>query len=65
MANLHVTVEPDSQNIVGVANIKAPLEKVFRAYTDPTLFGKWFGRGHETEVHVFDARTGGERLARP
>ena len=41
MATLEVTVPADSQNIFGVVRIQAPLDKVFRAYTDETLFAKW------------------------
>lgn len=37
MATLKVTVPERTQNIVGIATIQAPLERVFRAYTDPAF----------------------------
>jgi uncharacterized protein YndB with AHSA1/START domain len=45
--------------------IRAPREKVFAAWTKPSLLTKWWGPGHVTctEAHV-DLREGGEyRLA--
>ncbi|WP_158516725.1 hypothetical protein [Scytonema hofmannii] len=33
MAHLKVTVPENSQNILGIVTINAPLEKVFEAYT--------------------------------
>lgn len=59
MATLTVTVPDNSQNIQGVAVIKAPLERVFEAHTNAELFKQWFGRGNDMTVHHFDARTGG------
>lgn len=59
MATLKVTVPEGAQNIIGVATIEAPREKVFQAYTDPTLFTKWWGRGHDMKVFRFDCREGG------
>lgn len=59
MAELTVTVPEHSQNIHGVAVIKAPLEKVFEAHTNPDLFTKWFARGNDATLHTFDARSGG------
>lgn len=38
----------------------APVDKVFRAHTDPELFARWIGpRDLTTEVVRFDAVTGG------
>ncbi|MBL8158927.1 SRPBCC domain-containing protein [Candidatus Saccharibacteria bacterium] len=59
MATLKVEAPAGSQNILGTAVIKAPLAKVFKAYTDPELFKKWWGRGHEVKVYEFNAVTGG------
>lgn len=59
MAKLEVTIPENSQNVLGVATLNAPLEKVFRAYTDETLFAKWWGRGNPLKVHRFDCRDGG------
>jgi uncharacterized protein YndB with AHSA1/START domain len=39
---------------------EAPVAAVFRAYTDPALFAQWVGpRRLTTEIHQFDAVTGG------
>jgi uncharacterized protein YndB with AHSA1/START domain len=59
MAELKITVPDDAQNIVGLATIRAPLEKVFRAHVEPELFTRWWGRGHAMRVHHFDCRSGG------
>jgi uncharacterized protein YndB with AHSA1/START domain len=59
MATLKVTVPENSQNIVGLVTIKAPLEKVFGAYTDQALFAKWWGRGHRLKVVRFECKDGG------
>ena len=59
MAKLTLTVPEQSQNIQGVAVIKAPLEKVFEAHTNADLFKQWFARGNDATIHKFDARSGG------
>ncbi|MGW8368772.1 MAG: SRPBCC domain-containing protein [Gammaproteobacteria bacterium] len=59
MADLKVTVPEESQNILGVATISAPLENVFRAHVDPELFARWWCRGHTMAVRHFDCRDGG------
>ena len=44
-----------------VREFDAPRERVFRAWTDPTLFARWIGpRSIDTTIEVWDARTGGE-----
>jgi uncharacterized protein YndB with AHSA1/START domain len=38
----------------------APVEKVFRAHTDPDLVTQWMGpRGTEMQIDHYDCRTGG------
>jgi len=59
MATLKVNVPNNSQNIEGIATIKAPLAKVFRAHTDETLFPQWWCRGNPMKVYRFDCRDGG------
>ncbi len=59
MAYLKVNAPENSQNIYGVVTIRAPLEKVFAAYTDVDLFSKWWCRGNPMKVHQFEARNGG------
>jgi uncharacterized protein YndB with AHSA1/START domain len=39
---------------------EAPRDLVFRAYTDPELYGQWIGpRGYSTKVERFESRNGG------
>ena len=59
MATLKVTIPENSQNIDGVATIRAPLDKVFAAYTDEKLMAQWWCRGNPMTVHRFDCRDGG------
>jgi uncharacterized protein YndB with AHSA1/START domain len=41
--------------------IDAPRELVYRAYTDPKLFARWWGPSrYENEIEKFDIRRGGE-----
>lgn len=37
----------------------APLEMVWRAWTDPELLARWYGPGVETIIHEFDLKPGG------
>ncbi len=61
MATLKVTIPENSQNILGTTIINAPLEKVFGAYVDKSMFSKWIGGDIAVKVNVdiFDARSGG------
>lgn len=59
MADLKVTVPENSQNILGIATINAPLEKVFAAYTKEDLFVSWWCRGNPMKVYYFDCKDGG------
>jgi uncharacterized protein YndB with AHSA1/START domain len=43
-----------------IREFDAPVEKVFRAHTDPELFAKWIGpRYLDTRIDEFDCITGG------
>jgi uncharacterized protein YndB with AHSA1/START domain len=43
-----------------IREFDAPVEKVFRAHTDPDLLVQWLGpRGMEMTIDHFDCRTGG------
>jgi len=54
-------VEPGKQDIISEVVLDAPRELVFKAYTDPDLFARWWGpRRYENRVEKFDSRTGGE-----
>ena len=55
------TIEPGKQELVATTVLDAPRELVFKAYTDPKLFAKWWGpRQYTNIIDKFDARTGGE-----
>ena len=55
------TIEPGKQEIVSTVVIDAPRELVFRAYTDPELFARWWGPSrYKNEIEKFDSRPGGE-----
>ena len=66
------TPQQDSRNrteVVSLADVPgiritrefdAPVERVFRAWTDPDLFSRWIGpRSIDTAIQHWDARTGG------
>lgn len=38
---------------------KAPIDLVWRAWTDPEILQRWYGPGVETIIHEFDLRPGG------
>ena len=38
----------------------APVDMVWRAWTDPELLQRWYGPGVETIIHKFDLKPGGE-----
>lgn len=59
MATLKVEVPENSQNLVGVSTIKAPIAKVFEAYTNIELFKQWWSRGNEMKVYTFNPVSGG------
>ena len=59
--NLKVVAEPGSHAIHITNEFNAPLEKVFKAYTDKDAVVKWWGgRTYETTVDKYDPRSGGE-----
>ncbi len=37
----------------------APVEMVWRAWTEPELLSRWYGPGVETTIHQFDLKPGG------
>mgnify|MGYP001795542552 CR=1 FL=1 len=59
MANLKITAPENSQKILGVVTITAPLKKVFEAYTQEELFSSWWCRGNPMKVYHFDCKNGG------
>ena len=61
MPTTEYTIEPGRMDIVSTVVLDAPRELVFKAYTDPKLFARWWGPARYTNViEKFDARTGGE-----
>ena len=55
-----IIVDPDVPLVRIIREFDAPVEKVFRAHTDPEIFEKWMGpNGYENEIETFDCRTGG------
>ena len=60
MAKTEYAIEPGKQDITSTIVLDAPRELVFKAYTDPELFAKWWGpRRYKNEIERFDSRTGG------
>src|SRR6476661_7331545 len=55
-----ITSDPDVPLVRIVREFDAPVEKLFRAHTDPDLLPQWLGpRRHEMRVEHYDCRTGG------
>jgi Activator of Hsp90 ATPase homolog 1-like protein len=59
VARLEVTVPEGTQNILGIATIDAPVDRVFQAFTYRELFARWWCRGNPMRVLHFDCRDGG------
>jgi uncharacterized protein YndB with AHSA1/START domain len=60
MPTTEYTIEPGRQDIVSTVVLDAPRELVFKAYTDPKLFARWWGPArYENRIDKFDARPGG------
>jgi uncharacterized protein YndB with AHSA1/START domain len=57
---LKVIAEPGQHDITLIRDLNAPPERVFRAFTDPTLIPQWWGpHGYTTIVEAMDVRAGG------
>ena len=37
----------------------APLDKVWKAFTDPKLLAQWWGRGHQLDIETYELKKGG------
>jgi uncharacterized protein YndB with AHSA1/START domain len=60
MAGLVVTAEPNTPFITMTREFNAPVDKVFKAYTDADIIKKWFGgRKYKTEIDKFEPHWGG------
>ena len=61
MPKVEYTIEPGKQDLVSTVVMDAPRELVYRAYTDPKLFARWWGPArYENDIEKFDIRRGGE-----
>jgi uncharacterized protein YndB with AHSA1/START domain len=61
MPETEYVIEPGKQELTSTVVLDAPRELVFRAYTDPDLFARWWGpRRYKNEIDKFDSRAGGE-----
>jgi uncharacterized protein YndB with AHSA1/START domain len=55
-----ISVDPDVPLVRIIREFDAPVEKLFRAHTDPELVRQWLGpRRHEMIIDHWDCRTGG------
>jgi uncharacterized protein YndB with AHSA1/START domain len=55
-----IEADPDVPLVRITREFDAPVEKVFRAHTDPDLLVRWLGpRGLEMTIDHYDCRTGG------
>src|SRR3989475_10407067 len=60
MPKTEYVIEPRKQEIISTTILDAPRELVFKAYTDPKLFARWWGpRRYEIKIDKFDSRPGG------
>lgn len=61
MPRTEYVIEPGKQDMSSTTIVDAPRELVFRAYTDPELFARWWGpRRYKNEILKYDSRSGGE-----
>jgi len=61
MPKTEYVIEPGKQELISTTILDAPRELVFKAYTDPELFARWWGpRRYKNEIDKFDFRPGGE-----
>ena len=60
MPTTEYRIEPGRQDIVSTVVLDAPRELVFKAYTDPELFGRWWGPArYKNRIEKFDIKPGG------
>lgn len=62
MGKTTITAPQNSHEIVMERTFDASPEKIFKAYTDPTLVAQWWGGGLNTStiVDVLEAKAGGK-----
>ncbi len=60
MSELQIVAEPNVPQIVTSRDFDAPLDLVYRAFTEPDLMKEWLGpHGYTMEIERFDLRDGG------
>jgi uncharacterized protein YndB with AHSA1/START domain len=60
MSKTQFILEPGKQEIVMTRTFNAPRQRVFKAYTDPTLIPQWWGpRRLTTTVETMEVKKGG------
>jgi uncharacterized protein YndB with AHSA1/START domain len=60
MGDLKVVAEPNSHAIVITNSFDAPVEKVFKAYTDTDAVKKWWGgKTYQTTIDKYEPKAGG------
>ena len=60
MTKTHFIIEPGKQEIIMTRAFNAPRQRVFKAYTDPTLIPQWWGpRRYTTVVDGMEVKKGG------
>ncbi len=56
-----IIADPDLPTVEIVREFDAPVDRVFRAWTDPELVRQWMGpRSIDMQIQTWDCRTGGE-----
>ncbi|HTE57796.1 MAG TPA: SRPBCC family protein [Verrucomicrobiae bacterium] len=60
MGKTKFTIEPGQSTITIEREFDAPREKVFAAFIDPDVIGKWWGgKTYETTIETFEPHAGG------
>lgn len=59
MSTSMTVTTPSEREIRTERVFDAPREKVWRAYTDPRLLSRWWGRGNELVVERYEPERGG------
>jgi len=53
------TSRPRNREVRSVLTLEAPLDVVWRAFTDAGTVARWWGRGHDVTVERFEPTPGG------
>ena len=54
-----IVTTPSDREIRCERIFDAPLDRVWRAYTDPKLVAQWWGRGNKLDIERMDVKSGG------